>query len=177
MKLRNLYEYWDTIPNYPNSLVKRKNKKRISILKNPEDRERFIKWSIKESEELEELEDEADISGMPDRRDARYEKMLLNHAQMYENAWQCYKYAVLVIRGRWPEAEPLILKDIPYTVYRYAKDVIKDRWPEGEEVIKNDPRMAYEYATDVVGWKWPEGEEAIRKDPSTWAKYRWFLRE
>jgi hypothetical protein len=45
MKLKQLLEYWEVIPNYPNSTVRKHKKNRISILKHPEDRERLIKWS------------------------------------------------------------------------------------------------------------------------------------
>ena len=46
-----------------------------------------------------------------------------------------YKHARDVIKGRWPEAEPFIMKDPTYAYY-YAKDVIKDRWPEAEPAIR-----------------------------------------
>jgi len=41
-----------------------------------------------------------------------------------------YEYARDVIKGRWPEAEPVIMKDIikeSYLVREYAENVIKGR--------------------------------------------------
>lgn len=49
MRLCMLHEgYWSTIPDPPYNMAKDKNKKKKrpkSILKHPEDRERFLKWS------------------------------------------------------------------------------------------------------------------------------------
>ena len=36
--------------------------------------------------------------------------------------------------GRWPEAEPYIMKD--ETAYDYAKYILKRRWPEAEPLIR-----------------------------------------
>jgi hypothetical protein len=46
--------------------------------------------------------------------------------------------------GRWPEAEPYIMKD-PYDAYRYAKDIIGGRWPEAEPYIKRSPDDWWKY--------------------------------
>ena len=75
--------------------------------------------------------------------------------------YEAYFYAIN-IKGRWPEAEPIIAKD-PRWAYNYARDVIKGRWPEGEPAIAKDPRWAYFYAADVIKGRWPEAEEAMAK--------------
>lgn len=37
--------HWTVVPNYPNSLIKKKSKERLSFLLDPSDRDRFTKWS------------------------------------------------------------------------------------------------------------------------------------
>ena len=61
-------------------------------------------------------------------------------------------YAYQVIKGRWPEAEPYIMKD-PLHAYEYAKYVIKDRWPEAEPYIMKDPEVANLYSS-AMRWEW-----------------------
>lgn len=46
-------------------------------------------------------------------------------------------YAKEVIKGRWLEVEPKLMKD-PYRAYTYARYVIKDRWIEAEPYIRQD---------------------------------------
>jgi hypothetical protein len=53
-------------------------------------------------------------------------------------------YAEYVIRGRWPEAEPVIATD-PMSAYYYSKSVLKGRWPEGEPAIAKDPDYSILY--------------------------------
>ena len=77
----------------------------------------------------------------------------------------------LVIKGRWPEAEPIIMED-PNYAYLYAKDVIKGRWPEAEPTIKEYPQWACWYALNVIKGRWPEAEPTIRKNLDTWKVYR-----
>lgn len=85
-----------------------------------------------------------------------------------------YRYARDVIRGRWPEAEAVIAKDPKYA-WRYARDLIKGRWPEAEAVIAKDPRAALDYANEVIKGRWPEGEATMRKDPRFWGYYMNFI--
>ena len=73
-------------------------------------------------------------------------------------------YALNVIEGRWPEAEPVIMK-YPYQAYWYARDVIKGRWPDAESVIMTSPEWVYWYASHVIKGRWPEAESGIMKDP------------
>lgn len=46
-------------------------------------------------------------------------------------------YAQCVIKGRWIDAEPYIMKDSAWAAL-YAKDVIGNRWKEAEPYIKKD---------------------------------------
>jgi hypothetical protein len=66
-----------------------------------------------------------------------------------QNSSLAYIYARDVIHGRWPEAEPNIMKD-PESAYWYAKNVIEDRWLEAEPYIKQDQYWAHWYAKDVT---------------------------
>jgi predicted Zn-dependent protease len=55
----------------------------------------------------------------------------------------CY-YAIEIIKGRWPEAEPNIVKDPQWACF-YASHMIKGRWPEAEPYIMKDPFWAENY--------------------------------
>ena len=81
-----------------------------------------------------------------------------------KDPYYAYLYAYYVIKGRWPEAEPTIIKS-PYHANQYARYVIKNRLPEAEQYIVKDPQIAYLYAYDVIRDKWPEAEPTIMKDP------------
>ena len=63
----------------------------------------------------------------------KYEKEILDAG----NALTIFQYARNIIKGRWPEAEPYIMKD-PKWAAAYAVWVIKDRWPEAEPYIEKD---------------------------------------
>ena len=76
-------------------------------------------------------------------------------------------YAIDVIKDRWLEAEPIIMRD-PVWACEYAKTVIKGRWPEAEETILKDHRSMYLYARNVIKGRWPEAERVLiinSKDP------------
>ena len=75
-------------------------------------------------------------------------------------------YAKDVIKGRWPEVEPYIMKDTE-TAPWYAKYVIKGRWREAEPHIMKDPWAAAQYAIGVIQGRWPEAEPYIMENP--WA--------
>ena len=62
-----------------------------------------------------------------------------------------YEYARDIIKGRHPEAEPIIMRD-PQWAYYYARDIIKGRWPEAEETIMQDPQWARLYTKDIAGY-------------------------
>jgi hypothetical protein len=84
--------------------------------------------------------------------------------EILKSAGAAYLYAIDVIKGRWPEAEPTITKD-PNYAYLYARDVIKGRWPEAEPTIIKDPNYVYLYAKDVIKGRWPGAESIISKNP------------
>ena len=96
----------------------------------------------------------------------KYEDQLLKS----KNVSDIYDYARSVIKGRWPEAEPYILRS-PSAAYGYAKDVIKGRWPEAESYIMKDPESAYMYAVEVIKGRWPEAEPLIIKAPDVASMY------
>ena len=73
---------------------------------------------------------------------------------------QAYYYALDIIKGRWIEAEPALMKE-PYYAYIYAKYIIKGRWPEAEPYIKTDQYFAYQYARTILKKRWLEVEPYI----------------
>ena len=77
-------------------------------------------------------------------------------------------YADWVIRGRWLEAEPLILVD-PESAARYAEKVLRQEWKEAEPVIVQSARAATRYASRVRRSRWLEAEPIIATSES--AKY------
>ena len=121
------------------------------------------------------------------------EKAILNS----NNASWIVNYAQEVIGGRWPEAEPIIVKDaraflsyasklklrLPlgektilnsnnvHWMVSYAKYVIDGRWPEAEPFIAKHAEASYRYAVDVLNGRFALGERAIRKIPALWDKY------
>lgn len=84
-----------------------------------------------------------------------------------------YYVANTILKDRWPEAEPYIMKD-PLYAYTYAKNVLKrKRWPEAEPYIMQSPRWSLYYAYDVIGGRWLEAEPYIMKDPDEWELYKY----
>ena len=51
------------------------------------------------------------------------------------------KYAELCVKGRWPEGEKIILKDIDSAV-EYHGNVVKERWPELEDMILHSKKQS-----------------------------------
>ena len=84
--------------------------------------------------------------------------------------YNLYRYARDVIQGRWPEAEPIIMKD-PKCACWYACFVIKGRWPEAEPTIMEGPHCARWYARDVIKGRWPEAEPIIMGNTYGWSDY------
>ena len=84
-----------------------------------------------------------------------------------------YTYATQVIKGRWPEKEPLILKDLLWAT-KYAKDVVKTRWPELEErlIASDDPKGLVNYARWFIKGRWPEAEAVIKTDKAAFNMYK-----
>ncbi len=84
---------------------------------------------------------------------------------------ELYRYALYIIKGRWPEAEPYIMRD-SWWAYGYALDVLEDRWPEAEPYIMKDPARALLYALNVLKRRWPEAESVIKQDSTRWERYK-----
>ena len=59
---------------------------------------------------------------------ALYQDVHCPHLTHIECARAAYGYARHVIKGRWPEAEPIIARNADYAC-RYAKHVIKSKYP------------------------------------------------
>ena len=73
-------------------------------------------------------------------------------------------FALQVIKGRWPEAEPYIMQD-PHSALGYAQSIIQDRWPEAEPYILQNRDDAFIYAKYVIQGRWPEYEETMGDNP------------
>ena len=84
------------------------------------------------------------------------------------------KYAERGIKGRWPEAEPVIMQE-PMVAVDYAAEIIRGRWPEAEANILKTPIAAADYAILVLKAPWPEAESAIRRDRDAWARYNHYF--
>ena len=87
--------------------------------------------------------------------------------QLYEKAIKMGK--------RWPEAEPIIMKD-PGFAYYYARDIIKGRWPETEPIIMKDPEYAFRYAQVIIKDRWLEAEPYIMQNKFFWKGYLYFMK-
>ena len=96
-------------------------------------------------------------------------------SQIMKNLRAATDYATNVIHGRWPEAEPYIMKDAGWPSVYYAKNFIKGRWPEAEPYIMKDSRAALSYAKYVIKGRWPEAEPVIMKDAWAAAEYKSFI--
>ena len=61
-----------------------------------------------------------------------------------EDVWCAYYYALKILKSRWKEAEPYIMKN-SYYAYNYALYILKSRWLEAEPIIKQDEYWWNEY--------------------------------
>lgn len=88
-----------------------------------------------------------------------------------------YCYARYIIKGRWLEAEHVIIDGLYYTdAYLYADHVVGGRWVEAERVMMNRPGWSFEYARDIVKSRWKEAEVYIKQDPYWWGRYCKFFK-
>ena len=87
------------------------------------------------------------------------------------NPLKAFHFAHKVLKTRWPEAEPYIMKDLTYTIL-YAIYMIKERWPEAEKIIIKDPRAAYEYAKYILNQPWPEAVPYSKQDAYWYNLYK-----
>jgi hypothetical protein len=71
------------------------------------------------------------------------------------------------------ELEPIahILKRDSWYAYRYAQYVIRGRWEEAESVIIKGPRGAWLYAWYILKSRWVEAEPYIKEDDYWWGQY------
>jgi lambda repressor-like predicted transcriptional regulator len=81
-----------------------------------------------------------------------------------------YYYAKNVLKRRWPEAEPYIMKD-PVSAYLYTKAVIDGPWPEAEKYILQHANTALAYATNILRKRWPEAEAILKTNDDLWVAY------
>lgn len=82
------------------------------------------------------------------------------------------KYARNVIKGRWPEAESVILTDLS-CIYNYALRTLQHRWLEGEyhiiKLLKKNrfnqlDSQIFNYIDEFIKHRWYEVETYIKKD-------------
>ena len=84
-----------------------------------------------------------------------------------------YNYALDIIKGRWKEAEPYIMTS-PYYAYYYARYITKERFPAAESIIMKNSIYAYYYARDIIEGRWIEAEPYIMESDEDW---RWYCHE
>jgi hypothetical protein len=102
---------------------------------------------------------------------------------------QITEYAYHVIKGRWQEKEPEVLKDVN-SAQEYCNLVVRERWEEFEkklldtssqsrivqystmygrfheaEIYITEPEHIINYAISVIGGRWKEKESIIAKSP------------
>lgn len=70
-------------------------------------------------------------------------KPRLDHLKKFPKL--AFNYAHKIMKQRWPEAEPYIIKH-PFWAYKYAVEVMRERWPEAEPKIKRDALAFYLYS-------------------------------
>jgi hypothetical protein len=92
--------------------------------------------------------------------------------QILKNTTGAIKYAEVVLKGRWPELEAIILKSTAINaLIGYANRIIRGRWPEAEQrIVKlsqykwNYLRNLSRYAAEVAQERIPEFEKLILQD-------------
>ncbi len=80
-----------------------------------------------------------------------------------------YQYAYFIIKGRFLEAEPVIMTS-PQFSYYYAGYIIKGRWIEAEDIILKSGYACW-YAVRVFKGRWHEAESYIMESESMWMEY------
>lgn len=77
-----------------------------------------------------------------------------------------YAYAAEIIKGRWIEAEPYIMKNarfaFEYNIHILNKYRVVERWLDAEEYLMKDPEFAFHYARSVIKDRWYEAEPYIK---------------
>jgi hypothetical protein len=91
------------------------------------------------------------------------EAALLNQSDQHNQLYYIMSYIDQVVKGRWLEAEPLIIKQ-PSTMLTYAEKYVKGPWPEVEQaVMRSGSDTIFTYITKVLKAPWPRFERAIIK--------------
>jgi hypothetical protein len=90
------------------------------------------------------------------------------------------RFAINVIQGRFPEAEPIIVEN-GEDIYLYALSAIGGRWLEAEKYIGENlsyfvnqtdvSKYFYLYACDIIKGRFPEAEPVIGDDAELAFKY------
>ena len=88
----------------------------------------------------------------------------------------CYYLNTLCKDEEWYEIIRIKL-DCARAAFRYANDVIKGRWPEAESLIMCSASSAYYYAKYVIKGRWVEADDVIASNTLYWAWYNTFLSE
>ena len=88
----------------------------------------------------------------------------------YERAEYLYEEAK-ELRKRLPKEYERLLKSNQYWAYLYCRDIIRGRWPEAEPYIMKDPEWAYEYIKYIVKGRWKEAESYIKKNIGIYSQY------
>jgi hypothetical protein len=83
------------------------------------------------------------------------EENILNNQVFY-----IYQYCKDIIKGPWKEAEPLIARNMHFSLL-YATNILKSRFILGEESISQSPDFSYQYALKVIKGPWEKGEDSI----------------
>jgi hypothetical protein len=83
-----------------------------------------------------------------------------------DNTKLVVKYAILVIKDRWRELEPMLIqKADTETLVSYMKEFITQRgWPQAESRIEQDPELSFEYSK-IIGSRFIKGEPSMAADP------------
>jgi hypothetical protein len=88
-----------------------------------------------------------------------YEELLLSTTSEY-NVYLLMQYMSEFKKEKWPEAEPIILKDAnSATIYA---SILGKRWLEAEPIIKRNFIAAFYYAIYVMKKRWVEVEPLIK---------------
>lgn len=96
---------------------------------------------------------------------------LIENATDQQKAEWAYWYTRYIVKDRWPEVEPFVIKNSD-SAYLYAKNIIEGRWVEAEPIIMKNTKCIYLYAKNIIKDRWYEAEEHVRKDPHWGNLYR-----
>jgi len=96
-----------------------------------------------------------------------------DHLGLFFYKIKCTKEELVFLKLKYPGIKTIneIMK-VPGIAYDYALHIIKGRWPEAEPCIMENAWAAYYYARYVIKGRWSEAEPYIMKDPFYWQVYR-----